>query len=84
MPSLIACNCVAVLAVGEENRERGELQKAFFILLHAVTANELSAVVIEMDSGVLDLLLQALLANASSHSEAGIRRACFQVCLHFY
>jgi len=73
---------VAVLAVGEEAREMGELQKAFFILLHAISANELSGVVIAMDSNVLDLLLQALLANAASHSEAGIRRACFQVRIY--
>ena len=56
-----------------------ELQKAFFVLLHAVAANELSSVIIALDAGVLDKLLQALLANAASHSEAGIRRACFQV-----
>ena len=69
----------AVLAVGEESREMAELQKAFFILLHAICANELTGVVIAMDSSLLDLLLQALLATASSHSEAAIRRACFQV-----
>ena len=69
-----------MLAVsGEEGRESEELQKGFFVLLHALTANELISVVLELEGLALETLLSALIANASSHPEPPTRKACFQV-----
>lgn len=65
--------------VGEEGRESEELQKAFLVLLHALTANGLVGVILELEGRALDTLLSALIANASSHPEASTRKACFQV-----
>lgn len=65
--------------VGEEVRESEELQKAFFVFLHALTTNELTAVILESEGTALEILIQALIANASSLSEPGSRKGCFQV-----
>ena len=65
--------------VGEEVRESEELQRAFFVLLHALTTNELTTVILEAEGTALETLISALIANASSLPEPASRKGCFQV-----
>ena len=74
---MISGNCT--VAVGEEVRESEELQKAFLVLLHALTANELTDVILEAKGTALEILISALIANASSLPEPASRKGCFQV-----
>ena len=49
------------------------------MLLHALTTNELTAVILEAEGTALEILISALIANASSLAEPGSRKGCVQV-----
>ena len=67
-------------AGSEEVREMAELHRAFFSLLHFAAANGLTGTLLRLEGRLLDSVLQELLASASAHAEAPVRRGCFQVC----
>lgn len=65
-------------AGSEEVREMAELHRAFFSLLHFAAANGLTGTLLRLEGPLLDSVLQELLASASAHAEASVRRGCFQ------
>ena len=63
----------------EELREKSELQKAYYSLLHAVTSSNLSHVLLQTPSATLHQALGALVAGGAGHTDPGIRKTCLQV-----
>jgi exportin-T len=64
----------------EEAREKAELQKLYYSLLHALAHSNLSGVLLRVDpAGVLEPLMGALTRGAATHVDAGMRRTCVQV-----
>ena len=64
----------------EDARERGELQKSYFSLLHVVVHASLSESLLKMPPGALDAVMKAVTQSASTHVDAAVRRTCLQVC----
>lgn len=65
----------------EDARERGELQKSYFSLLHVVVHASLSESLLKMPPGALNAVMKAVTQSASTHVDAAVRRTCLQVCV---
>ena len=64
----------------EDARERGELQRAYYTLLHIMAHTGLSGALLKMPQpGVLDAAIEAVTQGASAHVDASVRRTCMQV-----
>lgn len=63
----------------EETREKGELQKAYYGFLHAVTVSNLSHILLQSPSETLHRALTALVAGGAGHVDPGTRKTCLQV-----
>ena len=63
----------------EDARERGELQRAYYSLLHATTHNELTGVLLAAPAATRDAALEGLVRGAASHVDAIVRKTCMQV-----
>ncbi|KAL3158479.1 hypothetical protein ABBQ38_010711 [Trebouxia sp. C0009 RCD-2024] len=63
----------------EDLREKGELQKAYYGFLHAITSSSLSHVLLQTPSAPLHQALGALVAGGAGHTDPGIRKTCLQV-----
>lgn len=63
----------------EDLREKGELQKAYYGFLHAITSSSLSHVLLQTPSETLHQALGALVAGGADHIDPGIRKTCLQV-----
>ena len=63
----------------EDLREKGELQKAYYSLLHAITSSNLRQVLLQTPSETLQQALGALVAGGAGHIDPGIRKTCLQV-----
>lgn len=63
----------------EDLREKGELQKAYYSFLHAITSSSLSHVLLQTPSEALHQALGALVAGGAGHIDPGIRKTCLQV-----
>ncbi|KAG1677608.1 hypothetical protein FOA52_010389 [Chlamydomonas sp. UWO 241] len=67
------------VAVLDEGREKGELQLAYYSLLHVVVHTGLSRALLELPPGALDVVINAVVEGAASHVDAGARRTCIQI-----
>ena len=63
----------------EDLREKGELQKAYYSFLHAITSSNLRHVLLQTPSETLQPALGALVTGAAGHIDPGIRKTCLQV-----
>jgi len=63
----------------EDAREKGELQRAYYSLLHAIAHNNLTQVLMRSNAQVLDLELTAISRGAATHVDPAVRRTCLQV-----
>ncbi len=63
----------------EDLREKGELQKAFYGFLHAITVSNLSHILLQTPSDTLHRALTALVAGGAGHVDPGTRKTCLQV-----
>lgn len=76
----VAENGLAPATSGVEDlREKGELQKAYYSFLHAITSSNLSHVLLQTPSATLHQALGALVAGGAGHIDPGIRKTCLQV-----
>ena len=66
-------------ATSEEAREQGEVQKAFYSLLHALLHNALAGPLLQAGDGVVQPALNAAIQGAALHCDPGTRRSCVQV-----
>jgi hypothetical protein len=62
----------------DDMREKGELQRTYYALLHAVVHNSLAATLLKTP-GVLDVVMGALVTGAAAHSDVTMRKTCVQV-----
>ena len=62
----------------EDARERGELQRAYYSLLHATTSNELTGVLLATPATTRNAALEGLVRGAASHVDAVVRKTCMQ------
>ena len=62
----------------EDARERGELQRAYYSLLHATTHNELTGALLAAPAATRDAALEGLVRGAASHVDAIVRKTCMQ------
>lgn len=69
----------AVAATLEEAREKGELQRAYYSLLHGMALNGLAGSLLQAPPAVLDAVMTAISKGAASHVDASVRRMCLQV-----
>ena len=77
---LHADNSLAPATSGiEDLREKGELQKAYYSLLHAITSSNLGHVLLQTPSETLQPALGALVGGGAGHVDPGIRKTCLQV-----
>jgi len=75
-----ADNSLAPASSGiEDLREKGELQKAFYGFLHAITVSNLSHILLQTPSDTLHRALTALVAGGAGHVDPGTRKTCLQV-----
>jgi hypothetical protein len=65
----------------EDAREKGELQRGYYGLLHCVVHQNLASSLLQASPQVLDSLLTALAKGASTHTDPAVRRICVQVCV---
>lgn len=63
----------------EDTRERSELQRTYYILLHTLSYNGLSSILVQTQPPLLDTALEALVRGAAAHVEPATRRTCVQV-----
>ncbi|WIA12173.1 hypothetical protein OEZ85_012245 [Tetradesmus obliquus] len=63
----------------EDAREKGELQRGYYGLLHCVVHNNLAGSLLQASPQVLDSMLTALAKGASTHTDPAVRRVCVQV-----
>jgi hypothetical protein len=63
----------------EDAREKGELQRGYYGLLHCVVHQNLASSLLQASPQVLDSLLTALAKGASTHTDPAVRRICVQV-----
>ena len=63
----------------EDLREKGELQKAYYSFLHAITSSNGSHVLLQTPSATLHQALGALVEGGAGHIDPGIRKTCLQV-----
>ncbi|GMH39364.1 hypothetical protein BSKO_07262 [Bryopsis sp. KO-2023] len=68
-------------ALVEESREKGDLQKAYYSLLHVTVSSKLDGVVLKLPEATLKVILSALIEGASSHMDPAVRKSCIQVLL---
>jgi exportin-T len=68
-----------VTATLEDAREKGELQRGYYGLLHAVVHQNLASSLLQAPPQVLDQLLTALARGAAAHVDPSVRRLCMQV-----
>lgn len=64
----------------EDLREKGELQRAYYGFLLAITTSNLAGVLLQTPSQSLHLVLGALVAGGAGHMDPGVRKICLQVC----
>jgi hypothetical protein len=62
----------------EDIREKGELQRTYYALLHAVVHNGLAGALLKAP-GALDVVMGALVRGAGAHRDVTIRKTCVQV-----
>jgi exportin-T len=63
----------------EDAREKGELQRGYYGLLHCVVHQNLAGSLLQASPQVLDSMLTALAKGASTHTDPAVRRICVQV-----
>lgn len=63
----------------EEARERGELQRTYYLLLSAVTSNAMSGALLKVPPGALEAAVVGLTRGAATHVDPTVRRTCLQV-----
>ncbi len=63
----------------EEARERGELQRTYYLLLSAVTSHAMSGALLKVPPGALEAAVVGLTRGAATHVDATVRRTCLQV-----
>ena len=68
-------------AAAEDAREKAELQRAYYGLLHALAHAELAGTLLGAPPATRDAALQALVSGAASHVDAVVRKTCCQVRL---
>jgi exportin-T len=68
-----------VAATLEDVREKGELQRAYYSLLHAIAHNNLTQVLMRSNAQVLDMELTAVTRGAATHVDPTVRKTCLQV-----
>jgi exportin-T len=61
----------AALGSTEDLRERGELQRAYYLFLHALVHCGLAGVLLGAPPGGLDAAMAALMRGAGTHVDAG-------------
>lgn len=66
-------------ATSEEARERGEVQRSFYSLLHALVHNALGSFLLAAGDSVVQPTLNAVIQGAALHCDAAARRSCIQV-----
>jgi hypothetical protein len=64
---------------GEDARERGELQRAYYCMLHVVVHTNLSGCLVEMPPGALDAVMKGVMEGAATFVDPAVRRTCLQV-----
>eukprot|EP00879_Flechtneria_rotunda_P007650 GHRR01008022.1.p1 GENE.GHRR01008022.1~~GHRR01008022.1.p1 ORF type:complete len:244 (+),score=108.64 GHRR01008022.1:34-732(+) len=68
-----------VAATLEDAREKGELQRSYYSLLHCIVHQSFASSLVQASPQVLDSLLTALAKGAATHVDASVRRTCIQV-----
>lgn len=68
-----------VAATLEDAREKGELQRGYYGLLHCVVHQNLSSSLLPASPQVLDSMLTAVARGAATHVDPSVRRICVQV-----
>ena len=63
----------------EDLREKGELQKAYYSFLHAITSSNLTHILPASASETLHQALTALVAGDAGKIDPGTRETCLQV-----
>ncbi|MEW5306130.1 MAG: hypothetical protein WDW36_008620 [Sanguina aurantia] len=64
----------------EECREHGELQRAYYLLLHGIAHNALSHSLLKAPpAAALEAVMAALTRGAATHVDVSVRRTCVQV-----
>ena len=63
----------------EDAREKGELQRSYFLMLHVIVHNGLSVALLKSPPAALDAAIKALTQGATMHVDATVRRTCIQV-----
>jgi exportin-T len=73
----------AVAATLEDARERGELQRSYYGLLHAIT-QQLPGALLEVPPGILDSVLTDVARGGVMHVDPAVRRTCVQILARLY
>jgi hypothetical protein len=68
-----------VSATLEFAREKGELQRAYYSILHAISHHGLAPLLLSCPGAVGELVLGALTRGAATHVDPGVRKLCLQV-----
>ena len=66
-------------ASAEDAREKGELQRAYYALLHGATVNDLTGALLSAPAATRDAVLEGLKRGAAGHVDAVVRKTCMQV-----
>ena len=79
LPALSLPSPCPPAATLEEARERGELQRVYYLLLSAVTTAGMSGALLKVPPGVLEAAVLGLTRGAATHVDPTVRRTCLQV-----
>lgn len=66
-------------ATVEDARERGELQRMYYLLMAAVTSSGLSGALLKVPPAALEAAVLGLTRGAATHVDPNVRRTCLQV-----
>mmetsp|Transcript_5354 Transcript_5354/g.11718 ORF Transcript_5354/g.11718 Transcript_5354/m.11718 type:complete len:1077 (-) Transcript_5354:655-3885(-) len=78
-PAAAASPAGVAAGTSEDARERGELQRTFYALVHVMVHNGLSMALLKIPPAALDAIMSAVTRGASAHVDATVRRTCIQV-----
>mmetsp|Transcript_3613 Transcript_3613/g.10405 ORF Transcript_3613/g.10405 Transcript_3613/m.10405 type:complete len:537 (-) Transcript_3613:551-2161(-) len=62
----------------EELREKAELQRSYYSVLHAICQNNLSSALSHLKVATLEQCMQGLVSGASLHVDPSVRKVCVQ------
>lgn len=62
----------------DEAREKSELQRSYYFLLHAMSQNQLAGTLLQLPQAALESVMVALTRGAATHVDPTVRKTCVQ------